>query len=115
MILLGTWKVSTWTAVVAGTGVIFGAVYMLWMFQRVMFGPLTNPENQKLNDLGLREVIVILPLLYAAIWMGVQPNYFFRKMEVSVGRFVRTVSQKAMGAGSPTSTAALEVESNEGS
>ncbi|MFN7685860.1 MAG: NADH-quinone oxidoreductase subunit M [Oligoflexia bacterium] len=115
MILLGTWKVSTWTAVVAGTGVIFGAVYMLWMFQRVMFGPLNNPENQKLNDLGLREVIVILPLLYAAIWMGVQPNYFFRKMEVSVGRFVRTVSQKAMGAGSPTSTAALEVESNEGS
>lgn len=92
MILLGTWKASQWTAIVAGTGVIFGAVYMLWMFQRVMFGPLKNPENEGLRDLSLREGLVLLPLLVASIWMGVQPNLFFGKMDASVQAFLTRVA-----------------------
>jgi len=95
MILLGTWKSSAWVAALAGTGVIFGAVYMLWMFQRVMFGPLKNPENKTLKDLSFREVIVLLPLVYAAIWMGVQPNFFFKKMDASVAHFLERVSPTA--------------------
>ncbi len=92
LILLGTWKASPWTAAIAGTGVIFGAVYMLWMFQRVMFGPLKNPENEKLRDLSLREVVVLLPLLFMAIWMGVKPNLFFAKMDASVAAFLERTS-----------------------
>jgi NADH-quinone oxidoreductase subunit M len=88
LILLGTWKTSPWTAVIAGTGVIFGAVYMLWMFQRVMFGPLKNPENETLKDLSFREVLVLLPLLVMAVWMGIKPNLFFNKMDASVAAFL---------------------------
>lgn len=108
MILLGTWKVSPWSAAIAGTGVVFGAVYMLWMFQRVMFGPLTRPENKELKDLGLREVIVMLPLLYSAIWMGVQPNFFFEKMQVSVKRLLEQTSP------APTQTADLGAAARKG-
>ena len=107
LILLGTWKASPWIAVVAGTGVIFGAVYMLWMFQRVMFGPLKNPENQKLKDLSLREVLVLAPLLAMAVAMGVKPNVFFRKMDTSIAAFLERTAPKAVpAAGSSAATPA---------
>ncbi len=109
MILLGTWKASQWTAIVAGTGVIFGAVYMLWMYQRVMFGPLKNPENEGLKDLSFREGVVLVPLLVASIWMGVQPNLFFGKMEASISAFL----QRVVPAQAPTKTAAVTDEHKE--
>jgi NADH-quinone oxidoreductase subunit M len=106
LILLGTWKASQWTAVVAGTGVIFGAVYMLWMFQRVMFGPIKNPENETLKDLSLREVLVLLPLLVMAVWMGIQPNLFFNKMDASVTAFLdRAVVKAAVVEAAPAAPA----------
>lgn len=93
LILLGTWRANHWIAGLAALGVIFGAVYMLWMFQRVMFGPIKNPENQKLKDINLREGIVLAPLVAFVFIMGIFPNFFFKKMEPSVNRFLeRTVS-----------------------
>lgn len=89
LILLGTWKTSQPMAVVAATGVVFGAVYMLWMFQRVMFGPLTHPENKTLKDIGTREKLVLAPLIVAIFVMGVAPNFFFKKMEPSIARFLK--------------------------
>jgi NADH-quinone oxidoreductase subunit M len=94
LILLGTWKTSPWLAAVAGTGVIFGAVYMLWMFQRVMFGPLDNPENKTLKDLNGREKLVMIPLIFLVFFMGVYPNFFFKKLEPSVERFIARVEKK---------------------
>ncbi len=88
MILLGTWKASPIIAGVAGLGVIFGAVYMLWMFQRVMFGPIKNEANKSLKDLNLREVIILVPILLLIVGMGLFPGYFFAKMEPSVTRFL---------------------------
>jgi NADH-quinone oxidoreductase subunit M len=88
MILLGTFKANPFWAVIATTGVIFGAVYMLWMFQRVMFGPLTHPENQKLEDLNARELGLMIPLLVAIIVMGVFPNFVFKKMNPSIDRVI---------------------------
>ncbi|MBC7387308.1 MAG: NADH-quinone oxidoreductase subunit M [Cryobacterium sp.] len=88
LILLGAWKANPGLTVLAATGVIFGAVYMLWMIQRVMFGPLTNEANKKLKDLSLREIVVLAPLMVAIFWMGVAPNFFFRKMETSITRLV---------------------------
>ncbi|MBI2711482.1 MAG: NADH-quinone oxidoreductase subunit M [Bdellovibrio sp.] len=88
LILLGAWKVNPGLTAVATTGVIFGAVYMLWMFQRVMFGPVTNPENQKLKDLSLREWTVLAPLVAAVFVMGIYPNLFFEKLEPSIQRFI---------------------------
>jgi NADH-quinone oxidoreductase subunit M len=88
LILLGSWQTNPGLAIVAALGVIFGAVYMLWMFQRVMFGPLENPENQELTDLNGRELAVLAPLIVAVFAMGVFPNFFFRKMEPSIERFL---------------------------
>ncbi len=89
LILLGTWKTSPVMAAVAATGVVFGAVYMLWMFQRVMFGPLNNKENEKLQDISLREKVVLIPLVVAIFVMGIAPNLFFRTMEPSIARFLK--------------------------
>lgn len=88
LILLGGWKANPGLTAVSALGVIFGAVYMLWMFQRVMFGPLKNPENEKLKDLSAREVLVLVPLIVAIFAMGVFPNFFFEKMGPSIERFL---------------------------
>ena len=76
---------------VAATGVILSAVYMLWMFQRVNYGPLTNAKNKGLRDLSLREWIVIGPICAMAIFMGVLPGVFLKPMEPAVKKTVASV------------------------
>ena len=66
------------------SGVVLGAVYMLWMYQRVIFGPLKNDENKKLTDLSSREVLVFAPLLVMMLVMGLYPRPFLERMEKSV-------------------------------
>jgi len=83
-----------WFAVIATSGVIFAAVYMLWMFQRVMFGELKNPKNQELKDLSLREVVVMLPLLLFVFWIGVYPNTFLEKMNPALDQLIQQVKGK---------------------
>ena len=73
--------------ILATTGVIFGAVYMLWMFQRVMFGKITREENRNLKDLSLREVFVLLPIIVMIFVIGIYPDPFLKKMSVSVDQF----------------------------
>jgi NADH-quinone oxidoreductase subunit M len=84
LILLGAFAVAPgWTAV-AATGVILGAIYMLWMFRRVIFGPLSNPENQRLEDLNRRELTVLVPILLLILYMGVYPQPFLSRMQPAV-------------------------------
>ncbi|MEJ2715604.1 MAG: NADH-quinone oxidoreductase subunit M [Deltaproteobacteria bacterium] len=94
LILLGTFRVHPWYAVIAASGVIFAAVYMLWMFQRVMFGKITNPKNLGLKDLSAREVVVLLPLLAFVVWIGVYPDTFLKPMEPAVKKFIERVETK---------------------
>ena len=68
----------------AATGVIWAAVYMLWMLQRVVFGKVTNPENAKLHDLNGREVGLLIPLLVLMLFMGVYPGVFLDRARASV-------------------------------
>jgi NADH-quinone oxidoreductase subunit M len=68
--------------------VIFGAVYMLWMFQRVMFGPVTHSENKGLKDLSGRELAVLAPMIVAIFAMGVFPNFFLAKLTPSIDRLL---------------------------
>lgn len=89
LILLGVWKSNPAFAILAATGVIFGAVYMLWMVQRVMFGPLNNPENKTLKDVSLREFAVMAPLVVLVFVMGIQPNLFLKPMESSIAQFLK--------------------------
>ena len=68
----------------AGTGVIFAAVYLLWMVQRVFFGKVLNPNNKTLRDLSLREIGLIAPLLFLMVFMGVYPSPFLNRSRESV-------------------------------
>jgi NADH-quinone oxidoreductase subunit M len=94
LILLGTFREYPWHAVVAASGVIFAAVYMLWMFQRVMFGEITNSKNLSLKDLDVREVVVLTPILVFVVWIGVYPNTFLKPMEPSVKKFIEQVKTR---------------------
>ena len=80
--------------VFATTGVILAAVYMLWMFQRVMMGKVTNPKNEKLKDLSARELAVMLPLVLFIFWIGFYPNTFLEKMNPSIDNLINQVKEK---------------------
>jgi len=77
--------------VLALTTVVLGACYMLWLYQRTVFGPLDRPENQGLKDLSPREVATLLPLVVLAFWIGLAPAPIFRVLEEPVARIVRQV------------------------
>jgi NADH-quinone oxidoreductase subunit M len=94
LILLGTWKVHKLYAIVAASGVIFAACYMLWMFQRVMFGKVTNEKNKDLKDLSWREIAIFAPLILFIVWIGVYPNTFLNKTKASTENFI-AMMQKA--------------------
>jgi NADH-quinone oxidoreductase subunit M len=94
LILVGTFKTNVVYAVFAATGVILAAVYMLWMFQRVMFGEVTNPKNEGLSDMTKREVAVLLPVVILIIWIGVYPKPFLKPMEATVNGLIQRVEQR---------------------
>ncbi|MGB8656721.1 MAG: NADH-quinone oxidoreductase subunit M [Candidatus Zixiibacteriota bacterium] len=93
-ILLGAFKSHVAYAVIAAIGIILAAIYMLWMYQRTMFGQITNPENEKLKDLNLREKIILIPLIVAIFWIGIYPAHMFRKMEPTVKNLIETAHVK---------------------
>jgi NADH-quinone oxidoreductase subunit M len=95
LILLGAFRWNPKMAAFAATGVILSAAYMLWMFQRVNYGPVTNEKNARLVDLRPREWLVILPIIAMAVLMGVLPNLFLKPMEPSVQRMLNQVQQGA--------------------
>jgi NADH-quinone oxidoreductase subunit M len=80
---------------VAATGVILSATYMLWMFQRVNYGPVTNEKNAALPDLSMREWIVLVPIIALTIFMGLLPNVFLKPIEPSVGRMLNQIQRQA--------------------
>jgi NADH-quinone oxidoreductase subunit M len=92
-ILQGTfmenWRWGAW----AVPGVVLAAAYLLWLYQRVFFGTVTNPKNEKLHDLTPREVLTFAPLIIAAFWIGLYPKPFFQILEQPVNHLVATVHQ----------------------
>ena len=91
LIFVGSFAANPGLTAVAVSGVILSAVYMLWMFQRVNYGPLTNPRNKGLRDLSAREWVVIAPIVAMCIGMGVAPGVFLKPMEPAVKRIVAQV------------------------
>jgi NADH-quinone oxidoreductase subunit M len=112
LILIGTWTSRAFNnhpwivTMLAATGVIWAAVYMLWMLQRVVFGKITNEENAGLRDLNGRELGLILPLLLLMLFMGVYPRVFLDHSKASVETIQRRVSAGSAG-GSFTTKAFL--------
>lgn len=91
LVLLGTFGISPVHAALAATGVILSAVYMLWMFQRVVWGEISNPDNEALTDIGGRERLILVPILILIVWMGVYSNHFLRPMDASVSKLLNRV------------------------
>jgi len=91
LVLLGAFLVNPWYAAISATAVILAAVYLLWMVQRVFFGPLANPKNEGLSDLSVREMLVMAPILLFIVWVGVYPSPFLSRTETSVNQFIRQV------------------------
>ncbi len=79
----------------AALGVILSACYMLWMFQRVFFGPVTHAENEKLSDLSFRERVVFAPLIVLIFWMGFTPQPFIDRMQPALERTLALAHQRA--------------------
>jgi NADH-quinone oxidoreductase subunit M len=95
LILVGAFQVSPPLAVVATLGIIFAAVYMLWMYQRVAFGEVSHEEVRRLPDLSAREIWTLIPLLVLIVWIGVYPKVFTRVTETTVTELIATVKAKA--------------------
>src|ERR1700751_1382135 len=88
---LESWKWAAW----AVPGVVLAAAYLLWLYQRVFFGTVTNPKNEKLHDLTPREVATFVPLIIVALWIGIYPKPFFEILEQPSIQLARTVREGA--------------------
>jgi NADH-quinone oxidoreductase subunit M len=93
LVLLGVFQAHTWYGVLAATGVVLGAIYMLWMYQRVFFGEVTNEKNNALKDLTPREVFVFIPLIIMIFWLGLASKPIISRMEPAVNKFIADVNQ----------------------
>jgi NADH-quinone oxidoreductase subunit M len=92
LILQGIFTVSKAWAAIAASGIVLGAAYMLWLYQRTMFGKIENPKNENLKDLNLREVMTFVPLLILAVWIGIYPTPFLTRLDTSVDKVVARVN-----------------------
>jgi NADH-quinone oxidoreductase subunit M len=105
LILQGVFVVEKWWAAVAASGIVLGAAYMLWLYQRTMFGKIENPKNASLPDLSLREFATFAPLLVLAFWIGLYPAPFLDRLRTSVEHVVARVNTSApqnAGTGDPS-------------
>src|SRR5512136_1251767 len=97
LILIGTYTSNIphakYYAVLAATGVIFAACYLLWMFQRVMFGPIKNEKNKNLPDLNKREIVYLTMILVFIVWIGVYPKTFLDRSQVTIDHTISLIEK----------------------
>jgi NADH-quinone oxidoreductase subunit M len=97
LILAGTFQSHPVLATIAATGVILAAIYLLWLVQRVFFGPLTSEENRNVPDIAWNELAAVVPLILLMVWIGVHPNTFLKKMTPSVQQLLTQVRTEGQG------------------
>jgi NADH-quinone oxidoreductase subunit M len=88
---VANWRWAAWAA----PGVVLAAAYLLWLYQRVFFGAVTNSKNEKLHDLTPREILTFVPLIIMALWVGLYPKPFFQILEQPVNRIVQVVQSNS--------------------
>jgi NADH-quinone oxidoreductase subunit M len=98
LVLAGSFASNKIYGSLAALSMVLGAVYMLWMYQRVFLGKITNPENASLTDIGARERILLLPIVVMMVWIGVYSAPFLSRMEASLDRVQQRI-ENARGAG----------------
>jgi NADH-quinone oxidoreductase subunit M len=109
-IMQGAFEANRAWAAFAVFGIIFGAAYLLWLYQRTMLGQVTNGKNLGLPDMSLREIAIFVPLIAWAVWIGVYPKPYFDVLRQPVNQIVQRVRPEYFaqhpGAGSPAALAA---------
>jgi NADH-quinone oxidoreductase subunit M len=95
LILLGAFEKAPVTTAAATFGVVLAAVYLLWMYRRVFFGPVENPENRGLIDLDLREKAVMVAMIVPMVWIGIYPETFLRRLHPPVLDLLHVMESKA--------------------
>ncbi|WP_287977070.1 NADH-quinone oxidoreductase subunit M [Sphingomonas sp.] len=93
--LMGTYQVSTWTALICTTGIILGAAYMLYLYRRVVFGEIKSDDVREMQDLSGRELWLLAPVAAVALWMGVYPESFMAPMRKDVGVLLARIDRAA--------------------
>lgn len=88
LILVGAFRANVWYAALAASGVVLSAIYLLWMYQRVMHGPVVNEANKTLTDLSAHEIILLAALIVFIIWIGVYPHTFLDPIQASVANLI---------------------------
>jgi NADH-quinone oxidoreductase subunit M len=109
LILVGAFQVNGWLAAAATTGIIFAAVYLLWMYQRVAFGEVRHEANRHLRDLTPREWALLAPVLVLIVWIGVYPRTFTGMTEATVQALITQVESKASVARAGSAATAADV------
>jgi len=92
LILVGAFQTAKVFGVLAASGVVLAAIYLLWMYQRVMHGPIEHAENKSLPDLNIREIATLVPIVLLCFWIGLYPKPFFERTEASLSALVATAS-----------------------
>ena len=110
LVLLGSFGAYPLLTVIATTGVIFAAAYLLWAIQRILFNPLDKPENAHIPDLNWREIAIGVPIVITIVWLGLYPAPVLRRMEPAATKFVSDVTTRAVPASVPTTTLAMKSE-----
>jgi NADH-quinone oxidoreductase subunit M len=110
LVLLGSFKPYPLLTVLATTGVIFAAAYLLWAIQRILFNALDKRENAHMPDLNAREIAIVVPIVIAILWLGLYPAPVLRRMEPAAARVVEQVQRGAVQAEAPTTTLAMKPE-----
>jgi NADH-quinone oxidoreductase subunit M len=93
LVMVGAFQASTWLAALITTGIILGAAYMLWLYRRVIFGPLVKDELKSILDLSPREVAVFAPLVILVLWMGLYPSSFTQVYDASIASLLEDYRQ----------------------
>ncbi len=91
LILSGTFQTNPRAAIIAATGVILAAIYLLWLVQKVFYGPITIEANKSIPEIAWNEIAAMIPLIVLMVWIGLYPNTFLRKMEPSVRQLLTAV------------------------
>jgi NADH-quinone oxidoreductase subunit M len=93
LIILGAYRVRPLYAALAAVGVVLAAVYLLWMYQRVFYGEITQEKNRLIPDLNDREKIMLVSVVFVILWMGVYPQTFLRRLDASVAQVVQKMER----------------------
>ncbi len=88
LVIVGSFQVSFWLALLGGMGMILGAAYMLYLYRRVIFGTITRDDLRSILDLSPREWALFVPLIVLTMWMGIHPSSFTNFFDASVGAMV---------------------------